>query len=228
MEILILNLLSRPDRLTHILKECDKLEFLNKEPIVIEAISPLSSEFIPSSYDFNSLININNRFNINMYALNQSMVKVFEYAKSNNIDSFLLLEDDTTFFNNVEYRLNHILNINIDYDVIQLSSYHYFRPEYFHSDLYKVSGSWLANMNIYNHTSYDKCLDLLKQERPFDLSLGMCKYLKHGLKIYAYNFNLAHGGKFDSDIAENPEIVPEDITTHKEIIPYEILNSNKG
>jgi hypothetical protein len=221
---IVLNLPYRKDRLESITKEYIKLGFKNSF-VLFKSLS--AKDITITSLVKEKLkeeISIVNRFTENCLAYNQTMYNMFDFLIDSNIDKVLVLEDDSILDKDINKKLEKVLeSVPSDWDIIQLSSYHYDTPEKINDDIYKVKGTWTVTATLYKNTSFKKCRELCNEFRPFDLSLGMIDFVKHGLNIYSPRFNLAVESLSLSDIGENKtETIPLDILTHSKVVPIEI------
>lgn len=158
--IYVINLLRRIDRFKHVIDQSKKYNFKYD---IIEAV------------DSNDIENPTS-LRPGEYALLQSHKLALEKAKSNNLDSILILEDDFIFVEDCLLRLEELQDIPNDWEVIYLGANHSHLgagtvpSEDISDHIIRVKSSFCTHAMVIKSNIFDLIIDSIDTNpRPLDV-----------------------------------------------------------
>lgn len=173
--IFVMNLLSRPDRLGHFKEQMDKFNF---RATICDAVD-------------GSTLNNPTRLRNGEYGLIQTYKKIIQYCKDSEMPTALIFEDDATFVDDLEVKLEVYKNIPDDWDFIMLGSNQYFLgaggypPEKIADNILKCHTAYCAHAILWKSSMYDKILEMLSHEcEPIDVTFTRLQIMFNCYAIY--------------------------------------------
>lgn len=189
----LVNLDKRPDRLEKAKKECEKynIQFERwpavdgyKEDIQIKPVKGLSPQ----------------HWNKGAAGMVKTIYNIISYAKENNLNSVLIMEDDIEFHPQInEFTSRFIYDLPSDWETFYFGANHNQGVTKVTNNLVKMKGSFALHCHVVRHTIYDEILRLFSDYRmPADVLYS--DFIHSRGKSYCFHPNMAYQKADYSDI----------------------------
>lgn len=214
-KIFYINLDERKDRNKHIINELSKFNIKYDRFSAIRLSDEESELMTQKGYPLCEKVSDENPYHrdrIKKVTLGQrscllSHLKIYEYAKENNLDNILIFEDDMVFNKNVDIIdiMNKTLEElkNVEWDMFFLGCLPLFKIEKCGDYLYQLFHLSTSHSYVVNKSCYDILLDFpFDKEMNIDMQFSNLAGSQKKIKIYTPKFPLTFQIEDFSDIQQ--------------------------